>query len=168
MKKLQFDLQGNVQPSDVISFGWKDFYQMFVLDFENSETRKKLYGNFIGFIERIQHEITDDFIIWVDGSFISKKLNPRDVDALFLLDYRSCEYKKSVLDNQYFIKEFKYSKGLDLYYSIEYPKNHKRHFMSHLNHLYWQDVYGHTRKDINGRQYTKGFLELKIDKSWKA
>lgn len=167
MKNLHFDIHGNLYPSEITPINWDEFYEVFILDFEDSETRKKLSNNFVVFIEQIQQQITPEFTIWIDGSFVSKKLNPRDIDAVFLLDYRSCEYKKSVLDNQYFVKEYKYSKGLDLYYSIEYPENHKRHFLSHLNQLYWQDVYGHTRKDSNQRQYSKGFLELKIDKTWK-
>jgi hypothetical protein len=167
MKKLLFDIHGNLQPSEIIPLSWEVFYQTFVLDFENSEIRQKHINNFISFIKRIQQDIIPEFTIWVNGSFVSKKLDPRDIDAVFLLNHRSCEYKKSILDNQYFIKEFKFTKGLDLYYSIEYPEGHKRHFLSHLNHLYWQDVYGHTRKDINSKQYTKGFIELKIDKSWK-
>lgn len=118
-------------------------------------------------MNRIQQNIQPDFKVWVDGSFVSKKNNPRDIDAVFLLDYKTCEQYKSVLDSSYFIKELKFTKGLDLYYSIEYPTNHKRHFLSHLNHLYWQDVYGHTRKDDNEKQFSKGFIELRFDKKWK-
>jgi hypothetical protein len=167
MRNLLFDIRGNLQPSEIIPFSWENFNKIFVLDFEDSETRKKLFDNFQGFIHTIQENITPEFTIWVDGSYVSEKQNPRDIDALFLLDFKTCENKKSILDNQYFVKEFKFTKGLDLYFSIEYPENHKRHFLSHLNHLYWQDVYGHTRKDINSKQYTKGFVALKIDKTWK-
>jgi hypothetical protein len=167
MRNSLFDIRGNLQPSEILPFSWEGFNKIFVLDFEDSETRKKLFDNFKGFVKNIQENITSDFTIWVDGSYVTEKLNPRDIDALFLFDYKTCEYKKSILDNQYFVKEFKFTKGLDLYFSIEYPENHKRHFLSHLNHLYWQDVYGHTRKDINSNQYTKGFVALKIDKTWK-
>ena len=48
-------------------------------------------------------------------------------------------------------------------YTLQYPKTHKRHFISHLNHLYWTDVYGHTRKDNEENNYKKGFIVLKFD-----
>lgn len=129
---------------------------------KNSETRHRLWGNFIEFAGRFQREVALEFTVWLDGSFVTQKLNPRDIDAVFLLDYQVCEQKKSVLEHRWFIKENKFSIGLDLYYSIEYPETHKRHFLTHLNHLYWLDVYGHIRKDSVGRQYTKGFIQLKF------
>ena len=166
--ELKFDIRGNLLPPTIISLEWTDFVHYFVTDFAESTTRKRLLTNFIDFINSIQQDFNiDEFKVWIDGSFVSKKLNPRDIDSVFLLDFKVCERYKSVLDNNFFIKELKSTKGLDLYYSSEYPKNHKRHFLSHLNHLYWQDVYGHTRVDENDKQHSKGFIELKFDKKWK-
>ena len=166
--KLNFDIRGNLYPATIVTIEWADFVQCFVTDFPDSITRKRLSTNFIEFINRIQQNFNqEEFKVWIDGSFVSQKLDPRDIDAVFMLDFKVCERYKSVLDNQFFIKELKFSKGLDLYYSCEYPTNHKRHFLSHLNHLYWQDVYGSTRKDDNDRQHSKGFIELKFDKKWK-
>lgn|GEM_PF-3962569 len=94
--------------------------------------------------------------------FISQKLHPKDIDAVFLLDHTIVSLKKSVLGNQWFSPAQKLNFGLDLYYSIEYPKDHNRYFLSHLNHLYWKDIYGHTRVDSFGKQYKKGFLTIKF------
>jgi hypothetical protein len=162
-----YDIRGNLTPNEIIPMEWDDFVQHFVNDKQNSTTRQRLLSNFVVFIEQLQGTITPNFKIWVDGSFISTKLNPRDIDAVFLLPHDIVERKKSVLDNQIFIKEFKYSKGLDLYYLVDYPKNHKRHYLTHHTNLYWKDVYGHTRADINEQQFSKGFIELTIDSSWK-
>lgn len=166
--KLNYDIRGNLHPATITHLEWTDFVQYFVTDFTDSTNRKRLLENFTTFIKHLQENfIQEEFKVWIDGSFVSKKIEPRDIDAVFLLDFKVCERYKSVLDSTFFIKEIKFSKGLDLYYSAEYPTNHKRHFLSHLNHLYWQDVYGHTRLDANNNQHSKGFIELKFDTKWK-
>jgi uncharacterized protein DUF6932 len=113
-------------------------------------------------VDKLQKEVVQEFTVWVGGSFVTQKQDPQDLDAVFFLDYRVCENKKTVLDNVWFNGELKFTKGLDVYYSIEYPASHNRHFLSHLNHLYWEDLYGHTRQDAAGRRFPKGFVELKF------
>ncbi len=161
---LQFDVRGNLF-NGIHVLDKEEIYQHFVASFPNSSTRKRLWSNSNTFIERFEEEITTKYSVWIDGSFATQKLNPRDIDAVFYIDNQVVELKKSVLDTKWFFKEQKFKTGLDLYFSIEYPAQHKRHFLSHLNYLYWQDVYGHTRKDEFGKQYSKGFISLQNIKS---
>ena len=160
---IQFDDRGNLYPSRVIETNYDDFEQQFVQNMKASETRQRLWHNFNDFIYDFQAQIIPTFKIWIDGSFVSNKLNPRDIDAVFILDYKICERQQSILDNMWFTKARKFQLGLDFYYSIDYPETHKRHFVSHLNHLYWLDVYGHTRQDNTGKNHRKGFIELKFN-----
>jgi hypothetical protein len=165
--KLYFDKRGNLSPAQIIEVDWIDFKENFEIAFTESLDRKQLFNNFERFITRIKSDISEEFKIWVNGSFVSNKLNPRDIDAVFWIPFSVAESKKSILDNQFFTKNVKNSLKLDLYYSIDYPENHKKNFLTHLDKLYWQDVYGNSRQDHRGFQHQKGFLELKIDKSWK-
>lgn len=160
---LHFDERGNLFPTHLQEATLAEVESFFVERIKESVTRKMLWINFLGFIDKFQKELNIPFEIWLDGSFISEKRNPRDIDAVFMIDYQTVEQKKSVLESKWFTRENKLNLNLDLYYSIEYPPSHKRYFLTHLNHLYWQDVYGHTRKDSLGRQYKKGFISLKID-----
>jgi len=159
---FSFDERGNLKTLQPIEASWEDVEHFFVQRMANSDTRRQLWTNFAEFTLRFREEVAQAFTIWLDGSFVTRKVNPRDIDAVFLIDYRVCERSKSVLENRWFIAENKLKKGLDLYYSIEYPENHKRHFLTHLNRLYWLDIYGHTRKDITGRQQIKGFIQITI------
>jgi hypothetical protein len=43
MRNLFFDIRGNLQPSEIMLLSWEHFYKIFVLDFEDSETRKKSF-----------------------------------------------------------------------------------------------------------------------------
>lgn len=159
---FEFDVRGYLLPAQLIVADKMEIESFFVSNRTDSDTRYKLWKNFDDFINRFQREIENSFEIWLDGSFVLKKLNPKDIDAVFMLDYQVCERKKSVLESQWFTRENKRNLGLDLYYSIEYPVAHKRHFLTHLNHLYWIDLYGYTRKDAIGQQFQKGFIYLKI------
>lgn len=164
---LNYDIRGNLESNEIIPMEWDNFVQHFITDRPNSRTRQDLLANFTAFLLQLHSTISPNFKIWIDGSFISTKINPNDIDAVFLLPFEIYERKKSVLDNQIFIKNLKYSKGLDLYYFADYPENHKRYFLNHHFKIYWQDVYGHTRPDNNKQQFSKGFIQLIIDSSWK-
>lgn len=159
---LQYDMRGNLTPATKIDLTWQVFLDEFVKRFPSSTSRQRLCANFADFIERLQQEIAKEFTVWVGGSFVSQKVNPADVDAVFFIDHQSSELKKSILDRVWFNGSLKYSKGLDVYYSIEYPPTHKRHFLTHLDYLHWEDLYGKTRQDAAGRRLRKGFIELKF------
>jgi hypothetical protein len=165
--EFQFNQLGNISPNKIIEINWPTLNEVFDENFSNSSTRRQLLTNLEQFILQIENEITGELKIWINGSFISQKINPRDIDAVFWLPHQIAEHKKSILDNQFFTKQVKISLNLDLYYAIDYPKNHKKYFLTHLDALYWKDVYGHTRQDSNGVQHQKGFFELKINSKWK-
>jgi hypothetical protein len=164
---ISFDKQGNLFPPKIMEVDWDTLVENFINYFPKSSSRKQLLLNLERFIRRVQADITTDFTVWIDGSFISQKLNPNDIDAVFWIPFEIAERKKSILDNQFFTKTTKNTLGLDFYYAIEYPEYHKRHFLTHLDKLYWEDVYGHTRQNENGFQYSKGFLLLKFNAIWK-
>ena len=79
--QIEFDARGNLYPPRLIEMSYVDFEQHFVQDIRGSETRQRLWVNFNDFIHNFQEKISPIFKIWVDGSFISTKLNPRDIDA---------------------------------------------------------------------------------------
>jgi hypothetical protein len=137
----------------------QDFQTIFSV---NSLKRQKLIDGFLLFIEAFQKAVTSEFVVWIDGSAVSTKTEPNDIDAVFFIDFKVCERKKSSLDNEWFNGSQKNTKGLDLYYSIVYPPAHSRYYLTHLDRLYWEDLYGHTRIDDSGKQFEKGFLEIKF------
>ncbi len=165
--EFSFDQSGNLFPQRSIDIDWATLFDHFVNYFPTSSSRKQLLSNLERFIVNIQTNIVSDFKLWINGSFVSQKIDPQDIDAVFWLPFDVAERKKSILDDQFFTRMTKKLLGLDLYYMIEYPEKHKRHFLTHLDKLYWEDVYGHTRQDEQGMQHSKGFFELKIDALWK-
>ncbi len=160
---LEFDKNGYLKPKGKMNLTLEVFTHNFVEAFQDRETtRTLLFENFQNFQAELGSLLRYPYSIWLDGSFVSQKINPTDLDAVYLLDYRDCEAHRSVFDQKYFSSAQKQVKRLDFYYSLEYPLNHKRHFLSHLNHLYWEDIYGYSRPDENGYRTPKGFVEIKI------
>jgi len=160
--QLNYNQFGNLLPNKK-ELTWEEFLTEFVDNYPDSVTRKKIALNFKNYLQAFKKEIISKFFIWVDGSFVSKKLNPNDLEAVFYIDYKICQSKKTNLDKIWFSSHQKYAYSLDLYYSIDYPKDHKRHFLSHLNYLYWEDIYGSTRVDNQGRSHKKGFIIIKFN-----
>ncbi len=78
--KLNYDIRGNLYPPDIVQVEWADFTENLDTKFIDSTTRSRLLNNFVSFLNRIQQNIQPDFKVWVDGSFVSKKNNPRDID----------------------------------------------------------------------------------------
>jgi len=96
---------------------------------------------------------------WVDGSFISKKPEPNDIDVISFISYRELIEDKYKLDN------FKYPSPLtnccvDAYIVLVYPPEHKNYPLYIGDRLYWMDVFDKTKTSRNGSKHPKGFLEL--------
>jgi len=56
-----------------------DFNKLFVAPFNNSNRRQLLAERFMLFWQKLE-EIGVDFEIWIDGSFITDKKEPNDID----------------------------------------------------------------------------------------
>ena len=97
---------------------------------------------------------------WINGSFVTKKSNPGDIDLITFLDF---ETVKQLGDR---IANFKYPKseliyGVDAYIIEVYPEKHKNWFIFQSDMAYWMDRFTKTRR-IKGNRLAKGFLEIKI------
>jgi|GEM_PF-2712550 hypothetical protein len=74
---LHFDERGYLVANDLRELSWAECQHIFVQKMTDSITRKKLWFNFSGFINRFQDEITDSFEIWLDGSFYQSKTSSK-------------------------------------------------------------------------------------------
>lgn len=54
--------------------------EVFVNSFPNSETQHTIFASYCQFVEDFTREICPVFTHWIDGSFITNKLNPNDMD----------------------------------------------------------------------------------------
>ncbi len=86
--------------------------------------------------------------LWVNGSFLTEKIDPEDADLLLripsgFLERISAEQKETV---EWFLdRERKATHHCDSYIWVEYPQDHDLHMLSERNREYWMRQYGLSR-----------------------
>ena len=84
---LKFDIKGHLVPYERIALSIEEFEEFFVSSFSEESTRLEIFQNYLKFIEAFRNEITPNFKQWIDGSYVTNKVNPRDVDFVTLIDH---------------------------------------------------------------------------------
>ena len=149
---MEFDLNGNLLPHTAIEISLNNFHGHFVQNFANTSSRSGIFENYQRYLEDFKREITSEFYQFINGSFVSKKQNPNDLDLVTFIDYRVYEQKESQLEP---FKGFLVYEGIDAYIEKIYPPNHRFYTRFHADFLYWNDLF--TR---NRRGQRKGFIKI--------
>ncbi len=98
------------------------------MGFPNSITRKRLFINYLRYLESFKSRVTRNFTQWINGSFISQKENPKDIDLVTFFDFEIYESQEPYLDKFWsFSLE---NEGLDAYLVKAYPKSHPNHYLT--------------------------------------
>lgn len=152
---MEFDINGNLEPYEIIYTDWATFKAKFVDAFPRSSTRQVIFDNFSVYMEKLSAIIGTDFHQWIDGSFVTRKLNPDDIDFVTFVNAKIFSHNEQKLN---LLRE--YSRGqslrIDGYFVKNYPKDHKRFVQSYLDSVHWMHDFG---KDSRKGQ-SKGFIQL--------
>lgn len=162
---LKFDENGHLTPYERIETSLDEFQQVFVDGFPNSSTRRRLFDNYLDWVFDFQREIYPYFTHWIDGSFVTQKLNPKDIDfKTFLPDVYYLREKSKSLDKFWaFSTEHL---GLDACISPELePKDVGFGDFQKLQKE-WDERFIWGRKIANTYFIPKGYLQIKFLKKW--
>lgn len=85
--ELKFDIRGNLRPYEKIELTLDEFKENFVEPFEKTSSRHEIFENYIRYVEEFKEEITPKFKQWIDGSFVTNKISPRDIDIVNIVNY---------------------------------------------------------------------------------
>ncbi|GAB4011336.1 hypothetical protein GCM10028808_24540 [Spirosoma migulaei] len=158
---LNFTNRGLLTPNEAIEVSTSIFYDRFVEAFSTSKTRAVLFNEWIKYNQLLRSEIGQDFVQWVNGSFVTLKQNPKDIDLVSFIPYQIYERHYRVLDNLWADKWER--EGLDAYFVKVYPDNHPAFtHETKRNSELWITRYSLTKPDETFRQYSKGFLMIQI------
>ena len=105
--EFRFDIRGYLQPAERILTTVDELKGSFVDAFEESETREQIFEQYLIFNEAFGREITPNFTQWLDGSFVSNKNNPNDLDILILLNATDFIPNKILIDQKFRLHEAK-------------------------------------------------------------
>ena len=100
--------------------------------------------------------------IWVNGSFLTEKMNPRDVDLCLRIRHEVYDYgtREQVSCIDWLTSKSLYASArIDGYLLVEYPFNHQHFAIGVANLNYWKGQFGSSRKGV-----AKGIAVLELVK----
>ncbi len=160
---MEFDDYGNLFPYKLIETDIETFERIFVANFKNSDRRKMLFQNYLSYIHDFKNQISENFYQWIDGSFVTSKLNPNDIDIVTFVSAENYEKNSSKLVD-FQGDRIKKEQELDCYFVKEYPVEHKNYeLITHLDYVYWLDFFSKAKPKPNARtvkKYAKGIIQI--------
>jgi hypothetical protein len=156
---MEFDVFGHLVPYELIQSDLVTFEAVFVTDFPASQTRHRIYEAFTVYLQRLREVIGNGFFIWVDDSFVTRKLNPRDIDFVTFLDFD--RYAKHEADME-ILRQMRFERdGLtDGFFVKVYPESHPNRKFYELDRAEWLFDFGRSRTRHNTPTRNKGLVEL--------
>lgn len=154
MPFIEFDVHGNLQPYTIITLTIEEFKQAFVTAFPDSERRSLLFDIFLMHVTNLRIITNEKFFVWIDGSFITRKTNPSDIDFVIFLDadcYTRHEEQAVFFQQQRYLP----NKLIDGYFVQVYPEDHRLRNWYESDRLRWLQDFG---TSLAGRK--KGIVQL--------
>ncbi len=128
----------------------------------------RFFESFKKFNQDLYQLTNQPYIQWIDGSFVTNKFSPGDIDVVSFLDFRLLENDKNELQinfgKQSSSRNYPF---VDAYLLADYPAEHPFCKVFQSDKAYWFDHFGHTRFNRNKVRFKKGIIELSIEKIWK-
>ncbi|PSL24629.1 DUF6932 family protein [Dyadobacter jiangsuensis] len=152
---MEFDINGNLTTYEIIYTDWATFKAEFVDAFPRSSTRQVIFQSFSVYMEKLVTIIGTDFHQWIDGSFVTRKLNPNDIDFVTFANAKTFSRNEHALSN---LREYSREQSLHLdgYFVKDYPTDHKHFIRSYLDSKQW--IHEFIRDSRKGQ--SKGFVQL--------
>ena len=134
-------------PQNILS-DLDEFEKHFVFN----QHREALFQKYLSYLIDLQLIGIGDFIQWIDGSFVTKKKMPNDIDIVTFIaaDFYNL-YQQELIDLN------KKYQGLDFYYIKDFPLDHPKQMIGDFDRKEWLFLFSTDRKKQN-----KGFIELKF------
>ena len=157
---MEFNRAGYLLSATAVEATLEDIKAYFVTAIAGSSTRADLFATLSLFLQDIKTLSPNHLIeCWIDGSFTSLKINPKDIDIVTFTDYRSFGEQLETMKS--YTERYRLSKlPLDLYLVRRYPEEHPYFIRFQSDRAYWLHLFSSTRKDKRGRSEAKGFVKL--------
>jgi len=125
-----------------------------------TDSRRSLYENYLSYSNEMKFILgVNKLKQWINGSFVTKVKNPKDIDLVTFLDFESrlkFEFELRELHERIYNLKI----GVDAYLVTVFPEEHSKSFLYKSDYAYWLDRFTKTRGNHSGRKLSKGFLEI--------
>ena len=122
--------------------------QLCVYDFPLSATRPRIMEG----LEKVIEELRMNGIegeVWIDGSFVTEKMNPEDVDLVLRIQaifYENATHKQKEAVS-WLTTNLKNTHLCDSYFFMEWPEGHPNYWIGQYMHNYWMKQFGFFRSN---------------------
>lgn len=155
---LTFNNSGLLVPDTRIHSTFTELKQEFVFNIP-TQKRAQLFDLYVKYNEDLKRVCNLEALHqWINGSYVTKKQNPGDIDLVTFLDTAIILQLGSKL-NDFTYPNSEKIYGVDAYIIEAYPEDHKDRFTFESDKAYWIDRFTKTRR-IRGNKLAKGFLEI--------
>jgi len=156
---LTFDENGFLTPTEIIPATLELVENEFVTMI-GTAPRRRLFENLIKYLYDLKALVGEEIIVWINGSYATKKPNPADIDIVAFVPWRKME------ELSFALKPFTYpaafgNYGVDGYLVRVYEPSHKNYILTHSDRLHWLHDFCRTQPNRQGKTFKKGFLEIR-------
>jgi len=160
--KLEFDNKGYLIPYEKIEVSLPQFEEFFVKSFSPESSRHGIFENYKKFIYDFSKEVSPNFTHWVDGSFVTNKMNPNDIDFTTLIQHQTYKSNRELIDSKFRLKGGKTNYNVDAYTVEVLPEEHKKYSICKIDLVYWDNWFSKTKKNWAKKSFPKGYIEIKF------
>lgn len=157
--KLTFDARGNLKPYAITEVSQEAFREALVDAFEPGSSRHVLYQRYSRYTHELSRLLNESYHQWIDGSFVSTKINPKDIDLVTMINYQDYEKHQGRIDAAFVGGKARKHFQVDAYVVPVYPEDHRKSVFIVSDQVYWQSLFGRTRMSRAKKQYQKGFVQ---------
>lgn len=161
-----FDSRGNFRPYEKTNVTYAQLQEWFVESFDANSTRFEIFEEYKRFLTDFRQMVSLKFDHWINGSFVSNKLNPRYIDFVTIIDYQTFRQHEAVIERQFTLwGAMRNYKNLDAYTVKVFPEGHREHVLTRSDMLYWQNWFGQSKLNRAKRSFPKGYVEIHFDEN---
>ena len=159
---MLFDEKGLITPANEVAMTLAEFEERFVKAVPSTSTRHTIFSSYLHFVDRFRTEIDSSFTHWLNGSFVTNKTDPNDLDLVTFIDDAIYADKQVLIDGVFRLSGARqHFPGIDAYTVRRYPdSNQVGCSVAYLDTAYWRDLFAQTRPNRFGKRYRKGFVEI--------
>lgn len=147
MSKIEFDEFGNSKPYGLISLSMEECENIFVVNFPTSNTRIDNWDGLQRFNTDLKTILKCPLKQWIDGSFVTNKLNPNDIDLVSFINELDFVPSLSLFDMNRSDGYPKKQYNIDGYVIIDLPESHPYYAKMEEQINYWKDFFSTDRED---------------------
>lgn len=151
---IRFDANGNLYPPQIIETDFETFKSTFVDVVEGSRTRLLIFEEYLNYINGLKELLNAPFYQWIDGSFITKKKNPNDIDLVTFIEKDLFQHKKKEIEVFRKLRFHNQSK-IDGYFVEVLPHDDKWYANYEIDRKEWFFTFSTTRSS-----HSKGILQI--------